>query len=300
VAAVATQAVVPSRVLAGGDHQPLIQGEDNNGTITTVVIAPGASGLEGRSDVGDGLRGISKGAGKSGVYGYNSNADGYGVFGRNESGGTATTGVLGHTSCGVKGDSGAGEGVRGNSSSNNGVVGFSAAAGKSGVNGSNSNAAGYGVYGRNTATNAFGYLGGSNATGVYGSVAGSSAWGALGGAGDHAGMSDPPGVYAFGLLGQATAMVVDGQAKFLTSGRMTIPAGKSAATVSKVAWGSGTVPLKLLPNCLVLATLQTNRAGLYVQAAVPNISKGTVTVYLNKKVTAATKVAWFVLNFGAP
>jgi len=60
------------------------------------------------------------------------------------------------------------------------------------------------------------------------------------------------------------------------------------------------VPLRLLPRCLVLATLQTNRVGLYVQAAVPNSSQGTVTVYLNKKVTAATKVAWFVINFGPP
>ena len=180
------------------------------------------------------------------------------------------------------------------------MVGFSAGANKSGVNGSTSHADGIGVYGRNNATGAYGCLGGNNATGVYGSIEGSEAWGALGGSGDHSGMSDSPGVYAFGRLGKATAMVVDGQAKFLTSGRMTIPAGKSAATVSSVAWGGGAVSLKLLPNCLVLATLQANRAGLCVQAAVPNISKGTVTVYLNKKVTAATTVAWFVFNFGAP
>jgi len=37
-----------------------------------------------------------------------------------------------------------------------------------------------------------------------------------------------------------------------------------------------------------------------VQAAVANAAKGTVTVYLNKKVSAATKVAWFLLERGSP
>jgi len=46
----------------------------------------------------------------------------------------------------------------------------------------------------------------------------------------------------------------------------------------------------------VLATLQTNRGGFYVQAAVPNVSKKTVTIYLNKKAPAAMKVAWFMLS----
>ena len=46
----------------------------------------------------------------------------------------------------------------------------------------------------------------------------------------------------------------------------------------------------------MLATLQTNRAGFYVQAAVPNLSKKAVTIYLNKKVPAAMKVAWFTLS----
>jgi hypothetical protein len=216
------------------DHDPLKIGEWNTSFTETVLEASSSNGLSASSGVGDGLRGSSSVAGKSGIYGYTMNQNGYGVFGRNK------------------------------------------------------------------ATGAIGCLGGTNATGVFGSIEGSEAWGALGGSGVYSGMSDSPGVYAFGRLGKATAMVVDGQVKFLTSGLITIPAGKSAATVSSVVWGGGTVPLKLLPRCLVLATLQTNRVGLYVQAAVPNSSKGTVTVYLNKKVTAATKVAWFVINFGPP
>jgi len=46
----------------------------------------------------------------------------------------------------------------------------------------------------------------------------------------------------------------------------------------------------------VLATLQTNRAGLHVQAAVPSVSKNSITIYLNSKAPAITKVAWFVLS----
>jgi len=234
VAAAAAQAVAGPAAVAAADHDPLKIGEANTSSTETILNAPSSHGLSASSGSGDGLRGSSSVDGKSGVYGYTMNQNGYGVFGRN------------------------------------------------------------------TATGAIGCLGGTNATGVYGSIEGSQAWGALGGSGNYSGMSDSPGVYAFGRLGKATAMVVDGQVKVLTSGLMTILAGKSAATVSSVVWGGTTYPLKLLPRCLVLATLQTNRAGLYVQAAVPNVSNGTVTVYLNKKVTAATKVAWFVLNFGPP
>ena len=46
----------------------------------------------------------------------------------------------------------------------------------------------------------------------------------------------------------------------------------------------------------MLATLQTNRAGIYVQAAVASPASGKITIYLNKKVTAATKVAVIILN----
>jgi hypothetical protein len=55
--------------------------------------------------------------------------------------------------------------------------------------------------------------------------------------------------------------------------------------------------LRLLAAAAAAASTQ---AGLYVQAAVPSISKGTVTVDLSKKVTAATTVAWFVFDFGSP
>ena len=44
----------------------------------------------------------------------------------------------------------------------------------------------------------------------------------------------------------------------------------------------------------VLLTIQQNRAGLYVQSAVP--AAGSFTIYLNNAVTADTQVAYFVLN----
>ena len=47
---------------------------------------------------------------------------------------------------------------------------------------------------------------------------------------------------------------------------------------------------------LVLATLQQNRAGVFVQAAVPDVSRSSFTIHLNKAVSASTKVAWFVVN----
>jgi hypothetical protein len=34
----------------------------------------------------------------------------------------------------------------------------------------------------------------------------------------------------------------------------------------------------------------------FVQAAVPNVSRSSFTVHLNKAVSAGTKVAWFVVN----
>jgi len=305
VAAVAAQAVAPARVLAGGDHQPVIQGETNAGSLTTIVGAAGAHALEGRSDVGDGLRGISKGAGRSGVYGYNSNADGYGVFGRNDPGGTS--GVLGGKNWGVKGDAGPGEGVRGNSGTGDGVVGFSAGANKSGVNGSTSHADGFAVAGRNTVSHTYGYLGGKE-NGVYGASPVANKAAVLG---EH---SDPTGVavsgantatqvrgglgaWGMGLFGSApinlasAALYVGGRAMFERAGLLTIAKGTSSVSTNVAAIGAGGP----MPT-MVLATLQTNRAGVYIQAAVLNPAASKVTIYLNKKVSAATKVAFFVLN----
>jgi hypothetical protein len=93
------------------------------------------------------------------VYGTNTTAAGYGVFGRNTSS-TGSTGYLAHNGVGAAGDSDAGTGVQGTSSAgvgivgsstkNDGVQGSTAAAKVSGVYGTNSSVDGYGVFGRNT------------------------------------------------------------------------------------------------------------------------------------------------------
>jgi hypothetical protein len=74
---------------------------------------------------------------------------------------------------------------------------------------------------------------------------------------------------------------------FSRSGALTVTAGSAKATQTGVA---------LTSISLVLATLQQHTTGVYVTAAVPNVVGKSFTVYLSKAVTAATKVAWFVVN----
>ena len=54
--------------------------------------------------------------------------------------------------------------------------------------------------------------------------------------------------------------------------------------------------MALTSASLVLATLQQNLSGVYVRAAVPNVTGSSFTVYLSKAPTTSTKVAWFVVN----
>jgi hypothetical protein len=75
------------------------------------------------------------------------------------------------------------------------------------------------------------------------------------------------------------------------SGFLTIAAGRSSVSTT-MEGGPGV--LGALSK--VLATLQTNRAGVYIQAAVANPATGRITIYLNRRVTAATKVAYFILD----
>jgi hypothetical protein len=71
------------------------------------------------------------------------------------------------------------------------------------------------------------------------------------------------------------------------SGLLTIAANRSSISTAMPALTAGSI---------VLATLQANRAGIYIQAAVANPATGRITIYLNKRVTAATKAAYFVLD----
>ncbi len=90
------------------------------------------------------------------------------------------------------------------------------------------------------------------------------------------------------------ALAVSGRVAFLKcSGVLTIAKNTSSVSVPYAALTAGGAGLS--PS-MVLATLQTNRAGIYIQAAVASPASGKITIYLNKKVTAATKVAYFILG----
>jgi len=104
------------------------------------------------------------------------------------------------------------------------------------------------------------------------------------------------GVHAESLSGTALvavshagghAIAAHGPVIFDSAGLLTIAAGKSS--ISKAVGA-------LSATSMVLATLQTNRSGVYIQAALASRASGKITIYLNKKVTAATKVAYFILD----
>jgi hypothetical protein len=300
--------------VAATNGNAVVIGQVNEGTATTVVHASGPEGFKGQADLADGLVGQSAGANKSGVLGFNTDPGGFGVYGLNSTSGNwgalgrPMEGIKGYSKdlVGVLGQSAAAEGIRGQSNSSDGVVGQSNAASKSGVYGYNTKKEGYGVYGANHPAKTHGYLGGDK-IGVYGvaddvvgcgvqgvnmAANGSGVQGFNAASGTSGSLGGWAGVYASASKPDSFALNVDGRVQFHRSGIATIPAGKSSVAVGT----AGGVTLALFPESRVLATLQTNRAGLFVQAAVPNVSKNTVTIYLNKKAPAATTVAWFVLS----
>ena len=196
-----------------------------------------------------------------------------------QSGGTAFVGRS-DSGSGVGGLSYSGVGVYGYSTLSNGVDGTSAASAASGVYGENINH-GYGVAGRSNSPPlgaggvfAAATLGDNTADGV--GVWGVSAHGI--------------GVFADAANPDAVAFKANGLTQFARSGRLSIAVGKSSASpLFSVRVDAGT---------LVLATLQRNQAGLWVQSAVPNPAANSFTITLNKAVTGLVpmKVAWFLVN----
>jgi hypothetical protein len=194
-----------------------------------------------------------------GVIGRGSSEGYYGVLGSNGSG--DGVGGISAAGTGVFGSSSDGVGVHGISFSGPGVQGSSTD--NIGVHGDS--AAGTGVYGAGERSGVFG----ESTSGV--GVSGRS----LNGTGMRAEAAG------------GTALRVDGKATFSRSGRLTLAAGQSS--IAKTG-------LPLSRYSLVLAVLQTNRAGIYVRAVVPSPSTSSFRVYLNAAVPGTTNVAWFVLN----
>jgi hypothetical protein len=234
VAAAAAQAIAaPAKVLAA-NGDPVTVGGSFTGTSPTQIACTADHGLIGLSTSRDGLRGGSGGANMSGVYGYNTNASGHGLFGRN----TANLNVA--YLAGPK----------------NAVWGEGHQAGQAAIYGTHAAPMTPGVLGVNTGNGTTGVLGGQAGVGAYA----------------------PNNGFALAVAGKAT---------FTRSGVLTIPKNAQYAKVSDVA---------LTSSSFVIATLNQYRSGVWIAAAVPNVAADSITIYLNKKATAATKVSWVVLE----
>ncbi len=212
---------------------------------------------------------------------------------------TDSTVVWAVSSSGValRGSSSSESGVLGSSNSGNGVVATSesaagvwaSSAGGNGVYGHTNTAVGSGVYGENT-HQGYGVAGRSNsaplgANGVF--AAATLGDNTANGVGVWARSTHGVGLYADAVEADAVALQANGVTQFRRSGRLTLKAGTSSVTKSGIRIDAGT---------LVLATLQQDRAGIFVRSAVPNAAGDSFTIRLNKAVAADIKVGWFLVN----
>jgi hypothetical protein len=289
------------------------------------------SGVTGRSLASGGADGSSGGSGY-GVAGYS--GTGAGVYGSSASatgvhgvtGSSAGIGVLGEgtlTADGVRGTSG-GFGVHGSSTSprlagvfgestngGDGVLGSSAG---NGVHGITTNVNAYGVFGENSAGGygVYGTTSSSGRAGVWGQNTDASGAGAgvegdgvvgVSGNGSAVGVSGTAttasgtGVRAIGdLFPGGVALAVLGRAQFSNAGVATV-AGTTATPLSSVK----VTGVTLTASSFVLAMPQTHAAGVWVVSVVPHPNttdpaKSSLTIYLNKAVTATITIGWFAIN----
>jgi hypothetical protein len=224
--------------------------------------------------------------------------------------GIGTHGVGTDTGVGVKGTSNAGNGARGESVDNT-PSDFLSASNKTGVIGTAGDTSGLaantdeiGVLGYcDVSSHSTGVLGVSTAgVGSFGigaiGVIGFGTWGVLGdvdtasiGVYGNTGAAAAPAVTGgIGVLARAqattqVALKVLGKTQFSRSARTYVSAGTSSKKVTMTG---------VTTSSYVIATLQTNRAGVYVQAVVPGT--GYFTIYLNKAVSGTTYVGYLVIN----
>jgi hypothetical protein len=225
---------------------------------------------------------ITNGANANPVFVASSRSSGNGVEGES---------VNGH---GVRGVSASRNGVQGRSDTDNGVYGYSNygagvyaySAKRNGVWGYTASNAGHaGIVGQAADVDAYGGFATNLASGTKVYLAG--AWAGV--LSEAPSSPDAVAVAARAGIG-ATALEVQGRAKFDRSGRASVAAGRSFVDVQ--------IPGGLTGSSLVVATPMLNRAGVYVQSAVPNPSTGNVRINLNKvpSSNSPTPIAWFVIN----
>jgi hypothetical protein len=171
-----------------------------------------------------------------------------------------------------------------------GAYGEADGANGTGLWGYSTSATGTGVYGQ-SAIGVWGYGG----IGVYGANHGTGA-GVYGASIAGSSVPNPPpevGVFGYtdtgyGVFAQATsgtALYVSGKARFSRSGRTYVASGASSRKITMAGVTTGSY---------IIATPQTNRPGVFVQAVVP--VAGSFTIYLNKAVPGTTYIGYLVIN----
>ena len=234
---------------------------------------------------------------------------GVGLWGQTTSG-VAVKGIATTSGIGLKGESTDGPGVNATSvdaipsdflstSHRTGVMGFAGDQGNAATNTDET-----GVYGySDTSNQSTGVIGHSNqGLGVLGvgaiGVVGAGSWGVLGDVGPtqigvygNSGASAAPvvgggiGVLARAETTASLALKVLGRVQFSRSGRTYIAAGASSRLVALAG---------VTTASYVLATMATNRAGVYVQAVVT--AAGQFTIYMNKVCAGTTYISYLVIN----
>lgn len=288
------------------DGQPIIQGSGANKNNTedsaTQLANHAHGGADGtglylfgapsdrESQGGDGLYSVSYRGCAVRACSYN----GDGVYGATRSNGAGVHGVSAAGTAVYGQDTGGGTGVQGNSPRGVGARGSGMWAG---VVGEASDAAGFGVEGinRHGLQGGYGVLGFAR-TGVWGDGTigvigrGLTQYG-IGVEGDALGATSANaggiGVYATAPNPGSTALQVRGSAVFSSGGHVTVPAGSDRITVTRPTLG---------PASMVLATVQQDKPGVAVRAAVPDPAAGSFTVFPTQTSATETAVAWFVIN----
>lgn len=255
-------------VAVATDGQPLVVGQNNTASETTVLrntttVAPGlivetgaASAIHGKANGANGVEGEALGENVAGVWGFSS--EGYGTSGM----------------------SNGGTGVYGSSQSATGVYAFSASWTKPALvaRGSDGGAGVFGFAGVGAPPDA------PLDTGVYGLATGYPTRQASAAVGVHGRSSVGTGVLAQADAG-GTALRVVGKAVFSRSGTVTLAAGKSSITKSVAGLSSAS---------LVFAVVRSGAGGVWVRKVAP--TNGSFTVYLNKAVSSSTLVNWIAFN----
>jgi len=232
-----------------------------SGSLAMTIISTGQTVQA--QGVGSGVQAVATGLNGLALAGYSNSATGTGK------------GVLG-TSIAVDG-----VGVAGiSSASSTGVIGVSIPQGGS-------------VPPNLDRTGVYGYAAqDATSRGVFGySPAGLGVFGqASTGQGVHGDATTGIGVYA-GADSDGTALFVNGRSVFSRAGRATVAANQTSVDV--------TIPGGLVPSTFIIATLQTNRTGVWVTHARNNFPvNGKARIYLNTvaSTTEGTTIGWIAIG----